>query len=240
MSDFHERGANSIAAYDCAGFDERLLLREYTHRMNNELASAISAISTAAARSASTDARAAFSAVEEMLHNYAQVHHALQMPEYSLPIDAAAYVRQLCLAISRSKLEGKGIELLLVERTFRMDAERCWRLGLILSELITNSFRHAFTGDGGTIRVELFPSRWSLECHVEDDGVSELNPKSGRGFEIIDALVESLGGTIRQYFGPEGTASVLLVPRSAKREVDRGRRQQLNERFKKVSSDYER
>jgi two-component sensor histidine kinase len=237
MSDFHQRGANSIAAYDCAGFDERLLLREYTHRMNNELASAISAISIAAARSASTDAKAAFSAVEELLHNYAQVHHALQMPEYSLRIDAAAYVRRLCLAISRSKLEGKGIELLLVERTFRMGAERCWRLGLILSELITNSSRHAFTGNGGTIRVELLPSRSSLECHVEDDGASEVNPKSGRGLQIIDELVESLGGTMRQHFGPDGTASVLIVPRNAKREVDLNRRQQLNVRFKKMFSD---
>lgn len=233
MSNFLQRGENSIVAYDRAGSDARLLLREYTHRMNNELACAMSAISIAAARSASSDAEVALNGVEEMLHNYAQVHHALQMPEYSLRIDAAAYVRRLCLAISRSKLERKGIELVLVERTFRVDAERCWRIGLILSELITNSFRHAFTGDGGTIRVELFPAKSSLECHVKDNGASDVNPKSGCGLQIIDALVEGLGGTIRRYFGPDGAASVLIVPRSAKREVDLGRRKQLNVRFKK-------
>jgi hypothetical protein len=41
--------------------------------------------------------------------NYAQVHHALQLPEHSSCIDVAAYLQQLCQAISRSKLDRKGI-----------------------------------------------------------------------------------------------------------------------------------
>jgi two-component sensor histidine kinase len=54
----------------------------------------------------------------------------------------------------RSAIEdGRGIELVLVERPFKMSSERCWRLGLILSELITNSARHAFAESGGMIRV---------------------------------------------------------------------------------------
>src|ERR1700688_721420 len=116
-------------------FSDALLLREFSHRINNEFASAIGVISIAAARSANDEAKVALAAVEDQLQNYALVHHALQMPEYTGCIDAAAYLRELCRAISRSKLENKGIELRLVERTFRMNSERCWRLGLIVSEL---------------------------------------------------------------------------------------------------------
>src|SRR6202521_4141028 len=98
-----------------AGSDEaRLLLREFSHRINNEFASAIGALSIAAG-SANDEAKAALAAVQDQLQMYARVHHALRMPEHTSRIDAAAYLRQLCRAISRSRLESKDIELLLVE-----------------------------------------------------------------------------------------------------------------------------
>jgi hypothetical protein len=103
------------------------------------------------------------------------VHHALQLPEHSSCIDVAAYLQQLCQAISRSELDRKGIEPRLVERPFWMDSERCWRLGLIVSELITNAERHAFRNAGGCIRVELVPSQSFAECRVTDDGTNEGN-----------------------------------------------------------------
>ena len=136
------------------------------------------------------------------------------MPEHRRFIDAAVYLRRLCRAISRSKLDSKGIELLLVERTFQMDSERCWRLGLIVSELITNAARHAFRNHGGLIRVELMPSTSFVECRVTDNGTGEANIRPGGGLKIIDALATSLGGTIDQHFGPQGSTCVLIFPAS--------------------------
>jgi two-component sensor histidine kinase len=189
-----------------------LLLREFSHRINNEFAAAIGFVSVAAARSADADVKTALGAVQNLLHNYARVHHALQMPEHDIRIDAAAYLRQLCRAISGSKLDGKGIELLLVERRFLMSSERCWRLGLIVSELITNSVRHAFNDGGGSIRVELRPTASFVECRVTDSGKSEANVSPGRGLKIIEDLVDSLDGTIEQKFGPRGAVSVVVIP----------------------------
>jgi two-component sensor histidine kinase len=192
--------------------EARLLLREYSHRINNEFASAIGAISVAAAHSANNEAKAVLAAVQDQLQNYAQVHHALQLPEHSSCVDAAAYLQQLCRAISRSKLDRKGIELRLVERPFRMDSERCWRLGLIVSELITNAERHAFRNTGGCIRVELLPSQSFAECRVTDDGTNQGNICPGHGLAIVEALVRSLGGTLDQHFGAQGATSVLIFP----------------------------
>ena len=193
--------------------EARLLLREFSHRINNEFTSAIGAISIAA-RSANNEANAALAAVQDQLQNYAQVHHALQLPEHSSRIDVAAYLQQLCQAISRSKLDRKGIELRLVERPFRMDSERCWRLGLIVSELITNAERHAFRNAGGCIRVELLPSQSFAECRVTDDGTNEGNINlPGHGLSIVEALARSLGGTIDQrHRGPQGATSVPVFP----------------------------
>jgi two-component sensor histidine kinase len=105
------------------------------------------------------------------------------------------------------------MELRLVERTFQMNSERCWRLGLIVSELITNAERHAFrNGGGGSIRVELLPSTSFVECRVTDNGAGEESANRGRGLEIVESLAKSLGGTIDQHFGPQGATAVLIFP----------------------------
>jgi two-component sensor histidine kinase len=105
---------------------ERMLLHELNHRINNEFAAAISVVSLAAARSGSDEVKAALSGVAELLHQYAQVHRALEMPEYDTLIDAAAYLRQLCGSISRSQLDTRKIELVLVAQSLWLPADRCW------------------------------------------------------------------------------------------------------------------
>jgi two-component sensor histidine kinase len=195
--------------------EEQLLLHEFIHRANNEFASAVSILALAAARSASDEVKAALASAQDRLQNYAQVQHALQMPEHGTFIDATAYLRQLCRAISRSKLDSEGIELVFVERPLWMNSQRSWRLGMIVSELITNAARHAFNGRTGVIRVELLSSsREFVECRVSDDGMAQPSVRPGRGLKIIEALVSGLDGKIEQHFGLEGTVSVVVFPKS--------------------------
>ena len=49
-------------------------------------------------------------------------------------------------SISRSRLESNNIKLILAVRPLSIPSDRCWRLGMIVYELITNSARHAFQG----------------------------------------------------------------------------------------------
>jgi two-component sensor histidine kinase len=190
--------------------EANLLLREYSHRINNEFASAIGVISHAAACSTTAEARYALAAVKDQLLNYALVHQALQMPEHSIRIDAAAYLRRLCRAISRSKLDSRRIALSLMARKCLMNSQRCWLLGLIVSELITNSVRHGLSKSGGAICIELLPSSPFIKCRVTDNGTSEPAIHPGRGLGIVAALAKSLGGTIDHQFGSQGATSLLV------------------------------
>jgi two-component sensor histidine kinase len=192
--------------------EERLLLREFAHRISNEFASAISVISLAAARSANDEVKIALAAAQDRLQNYAQVHQALRIPEHGSLIDASSYLRQLCRAISRSRLDVKSIELVLVDRPLRMNSDRCWRLGMIVSELITNAARHAFGESGGVIRVDLRPSQSFVECRVTDNGTAAANIRPGHGLGIVEALAEGLDGKIDQHFGPQGATTVVIFP----------------------------
>lgn len=91
--------------------DEGLLLRELTHRINNEFAAIISTISLAAARSPHREVRVALNQAIETLDNYAAVHRCLRAPNPGTRVNVAEYLGDLCDAMTRSKLKHMGIVL---------------------------------------------------------------------------------------------------------------------------------
>jgi two-component sensor histidine kinase len=191
---------------------DRLLVSEITHRVNNEFASVIQVVSLIAARSLNPDVKAALAGVMDKLHNYAGVHHALQVPANNDIVDGSVYLRQLCSSISRSKLETRGIELILIEQPFRMSAERCWVMGMIIVELITNAVRHAFDAQQGTIRVECLMSGGYVECRVSDSGSATTDIRRRNGLRIVDALAEMYDATFDLHPSGAGIEAVLLLP----------------------------
>ncbi len=195
--------------------DEHVLVQEIAHRINKEFAEAIASVSQTAQRSASTDVKVALANVVERLHSYAQVHRALEAPTHDDNIDAASYLRELCQSISYSKLDHKGIELVLVDRPFMLSAQRCWRLGMIVSELIDTAADHAFGKAGGRIQVELISNDLAVRCCVADNGKPRQSGFANREFHIVKALAASLGGQVDQHVGSAGTATVLIFPAQA-------------------------
>jgi two-component sensor histidine kinase len=193
-------------------FGEQLLLRELTHRINNELAATISFVSLSAARSSHADVKIALAGVIQHVTDSARIYRALQMPTGDDWIDATAYLGELCQSISRAKLQYRGIELVFVECPLQLKASRCWRLGMIVSELITNASRHAFQDNGGRIQVELLNRETFVECTVTDNGAGSENIRPGQGMKIIQSLVVDLRGTIDHRSGAIGTRVVLCFP----------------------------
>jgi two-component sensor histidine kinase len=191
---------------------ERVLLHELIHRINNEFASLIGAVSRTAARSVNHDVKVALAHIIEILSHYAELHRALQMPESQTHIDAAAYLENLCASITRSKLDGMNIDLVLAASPLRLPSDRCWRLGMIVYELVTNAARHAFGHGNGQIRVELSRARKLVDCKVIDNGSASATIQRGRGLRIVDELVKDLDGRLDQRFGQRGSLSILTFP----------------------------
>jgi len=203
---------------------EQLLLHELNHRIGNEFCCAISAVSLAAARSNNKEVKAALTHVAELLHHYAEAHHALQMPEHGIRTDAAAYLRNLCLSIRRSKLNQMKIDLVLAARRLWLPPDRCWLLGMIVYELITNAARHAFAGRDGWIRVELLRTGSLVECRVLDNGSAPVSFRPGRGLKIVHELTKALEGRFDQKFATGGSTSSVVFPSSSELQVIANRR----------------
>lgn len=193
--------------------DEQTLLRELNHRVNNEFTSAINLISVAAVRAEGSEAKAALTSVVELLHGYADVHRALVTPDRETLVDAAGYARKLGFAMSRSLLSRMNIRLACAADTLPLVSERCWRLGLIVHELVTNSAKHAcFDGRDGEIRIELTRLGASVNCIVSDNGSASARLRPGPGLKIVSDLAKGLDGRIEHGIDATFRSVVLVFP----------------------------
>jgi hypothetical protein len=78
------------------------------------------------------------------------------------------------MAVSRSKLDRMNIRLVLAADALRLESDCCWRLGLLVHELITNSARHAsFDNQRGKIKIELKRSSALVHCTVSAASASQ-------------------------------------------------------------------
>jgi two-component sensor histidine kinase len=190
-----------------------LLLRELNHRVINELTSAICAVSAEAVRSDNAAVKAALLDVVDLLRQCADVHQALHIPDQGRLIDAARYLLQICFSVTKYRLDRLAIRVLLSADTLRLEGERCWKVGLIVSELLTNVARHAqFDGKDPELRVKLFLAGNVVSCKVSDNGSAPEPVRRGRGLTIIGELASSLGGRVHTSCAAEGFYFLVTFP----------------------------
>ena len=134
-------GASTVPA---SGGEPLLYVAELLHRVSNEYASAISLASVMASRAPSPEVRSALKTVIEHLVQLATAHRVLLPPVVDGTADLGDYLTRLCQAKVAVELERRGTTLrLAVVSPVALEHSRCWRVGLIVSELITNAARPA-------------------------------------------------------------------------------------------------
>ena len=193
--------------------DGSLLLRELNHRIKNELTSAICGVSAKAVQSDNVAVKDALLDVVDLLHRWGDVHRALHMPEQGRLTDAATYLQQLCFAVTKYRLDRLAIRVLFSADDLRLEGERCWRLGLIVSELLTNVARHAqFDAVHPELRVGLMLAGNVAKCRVSDNGSAPEPVRRGQGLAIIGELASSLGGRVHTSCAAEGYSFLVTFP----------------------------
>jgi two-component sensor histidine kinase len=193
--------------------DGSLLLREVNHRIDNELTCAICTVSAKAVESDNMAVKAALLDVVDLLHQCADVYRALHMPDQERLTDVAKYLQQLCCSMTKYRLERLAIRVLFAADALLLEGERCWKLGLIVSELLTNVARHAqFDARRSELRVELRLAGNIVKCRVCDNGSTPEPFRPGGGLAIIGELANSLGGRVHSSCAVEGSSFLLTFP----------------------------
>jgi two-component sensor histidine kinase len=193
--------------------DESLLLRELNHRIRNDLTSAVHTISAKAVQLDNVAVKAALLDVVDLLHQCADVHRALRMPDQGRLTDAAKYLQEVCFSLTKYRLDRLAIRVLFSAGDLRLEGERCWKLGLIVSELLTNVARHAqFDAEYPELRVEVLLAGDVVKCRVSDNGSAPEPIRRGRGLAIIGELASSLGGRAHTSCAADGYSFLLTFP----------------------------
>ena len=115
-------------------------------------------------------------------------------------IGLQGYLQDICNNLQQSYAGDKQISME-VEAPGEIDGERAGILGLIVNEMVTNSFKHAFADrHKGSIQVRLRREAEKQVLHVADNGPGLIQgAKTGSGLEIIESLACQLKGELKQY-----------------------------------------
>ncbi|WP_183818690.1 PAS domain-containing protein [Parvularcula dongshanensis] len=190
-SEDHEERAREL--------DERL--RELQHRVKNHLAMILAMIRLEAAeqRQAPEFAETISRRVEAISLLYDEFATRTGGEENER-IHPGAYLSRIASAVH--EIDGRPEVRLNVEIAKASIAiDTAARLGLYLSEVLTNAFRHAFgERDEGEVRIELTCHENTAELHVLDDGCGTPDgawPRADSlGGRIVLSLVERIGGDV--------------------------------------------
>jgi two-component sensor histidine kinase len=109
-------------------------------------------------------------------------------------IDLAAYGERLCKTLEASG--GGEVTFHLDLEPIHLDLERAMPFALILSEVATNAFRHAYPEAEGRIDVVLRREGDEVELCVHDDGRGfnpEIDARDGFGLRLVRSLAVQLG-----------------------------------------------
>jgi anti-sigma regulatory factor (Ser/Thr protein kinase) len=107
-------------------------------------------------------------------------------------------------------LDRMNIRLAFATECAPLQSQRCWRLGLIVHDLIANAARHAcFDGRAGEIKVRLSRIGALVNCVVLDNGSRSTRAAHGRELRTSNDLAKGLSSRVEHGFGTEFTSVVL-------------------------------
>jgi two-component sensor histidine kinase len=197
----------------CARVGAWLYLDEVMHRVLNDYTVMLSTVRIASSRVSDSESGQALEEVAFRLKSSAMAFRALSPPSDRSQRYLDEELEALCAQLSASILAQKAVQLTLDADPVCIDAQRCWQICLVVSELVTNAARHAFRLRGrGSIVVKLSSCAGMAQCAVIDDGSAPEAIVPGRGSAILDAIAVELGGVIVRNHTGKGSAVVLQVP----------------------------
>ncbi|MFT4602865.1 MAG: PAS domain S-box-containing protein [Arenicella sp.] len=182
--------------------ENELLLKEIHHRVKNNLQIISSMLNLQFNSIDDPRVREALDKSRNRINSMALIHSKIYLSKNLASIDFDDYMKELTRAIKSGYSFNEDIKLELKGLGVVFDIDLAINLGLILTELISNAYKHAFKESAeGRISIELKTLKFNkYQLIVEDNGEGiaskELHEQDTLGLEIVDALVEQINGTI--------------------------------------------
>jgi len=202
-----------------------LLVREVHHRIKNNLQVISSLLNLQAGYVQDEAVKEMFRESQNRVRSMALIHEKLYRSQSASTMDFGGYVDDLARNLMSSySLRPSRVKLEVEVAEVNLEMDAAVPCSLIINELVSNAFKHAFPDDrGGTIAVRMRPVRQGeakgvtdYELIVEDDGVGfpaglDFESSGSLGLRIVHTLTGQLRGEMR-VAREGGTRFTLMFP----------------------------
>jgi two-component sensor histidine kinase/CheY-like chemotaxis protein len=202
--------------------DKTVLARELQHRVRNNLQLVHGMLDKQLQNTDDGAGKDGISAIARRVMTLAQVYDQLLGSGMTRTIDFGAYLSSLCSSFAALEYaeHPKIVQTCHCERVI-LDLDTVTAMGLVVSELIANSYAHAFPDGAGSITVSLSMNPQGDEATIvfADTGVgfTETDLTKRHGLGLMRRLVEQVSGsaTLRSGHGAEWTVKFPVPPAPA-------------------------
>jgi two-component sensor histidine kinase len=189
-----------------------VLLREMQHRIKNNFQLVLASIAIQKRRHRGADVQRALDHVNSRINAISLAHDQLAPRERGQSVKLSDYVRALSESIGQ---QTDTVKVSVEADELELPIERAVPLGLILNEAATNSIKHAFGPDGGTISVKLVGGVGYGEAKltIADNGSGLRDAgHDGSGLKLIESLARQVGGSVDLQTSEKGTNVTVIFP----------------------------
>jgi two-component sensor histidine kinase len=180
--------------------EKEALLKEIHHRVKNNLQIISSLLSL---QSSYIEDETAIDILQESrnrVKSMANVHEKLYHSKDLSKISFKGYIEDMTRELSKSYGSNQKIQINTEIEDVSLGIETAVPFGLIINEIVSNSFKHAFPdGMSGEISIKLTREGEDLTLIIRDSGIGlsedlDLNKTKSMGLTLVNALVMQLDG----------------------------------------------
>lgn len=194
--------------------EKETLLQEIHHRVKNNLQVISSLLHFQQKKASAKPERDLLIEAQTRLKAMTLVHELLYRAKSLSKIEMADYLMELADQIQAPyTLSPIEIDLSVEADRLQLPVEQALPVGMIVTELVTNSLKHAFPdgGSGGRIVIRLSAEQARVQVTVTDNGiglpisVEPDKPADSFGLNLVENLGRQLGGVVSFERGELGT-----------------------------------
>ncbi len=194
------------------------LTREISHRTKNNLQLIASLLDLQGRSSGIPEVQEQFADARSRVVSVARVHERLYRSDLPGRVEFGQYLRGLCQDLQGS-LGRDHIRLVVSAEAAELPLDQAVPLGLIVTELVTNAFKHGFpNGAEGTVEVSFGVSADQvIRLRVGDSGAGlppgfRVDEGKRLGMRILVSVLRQLGGSLDVVPGATGATFLVRLP----------------------------
>jgi two-component sensor histidine kinase len=180
--------------------EKNILIAELHHRVKNNLAIISGLFSLKINDNLHEDAKHVLLESRNRVRSMALIHNRLYKSENLTDVNFGEYASELISEINASyPAVANSVRINTEINNVSLNINSAIPCGLILNELLTNSYKHAFKDKtDGHIQVSFVNDNDTIFMTVKDNGIGlplDYNKKQSLGVTVIESLSEQLEGT---------------------------------------------